>query len=30
VTKIIHFKLINLGTPKPRAKHEPFVQPSGL
>jgi hypothetical protein len=30
VTKIIYFVLINLVTPKARAKHEPFVQQTGL
>jgi len=30
VTKIIYFVLINLVTPEARAKHEPFVQKTGL
>jgi len=30
VTKIIYLILINLVTPKARAKHESFVQQTGL
>jgi hypothetical protein len=30
VTKIIYLILINLVTPKARAKHEPYVQQTGL
>jgi hypothetical protein len=30
VTKIIYLVLINLVTPDTRAKHEPFVQQTGL
>jgi hypothetical protein len=30
VTKIVYLVLINLSTPKARAKHEPFVQQTGL
>ncbi len=30
MTKITYLKLINLVTPKARAKHEPFVQQTGL
>ncbi len=30
MTKIIYLVLINLVTPKARAKHEPFVQQTGL
>jgi hypothetical protein len=30
VTKIIYLVIINMVTPKARAKHEPFVQQTGL
>jgi hypothetical protein len=30
VTKIIYLILLNLVTPKARAKHEPYVQQTGL
>ncbi len=30
MTKVIYLVLINLVTPKAQAKHEPFVQQTGL